>query len=75
MNTRFLPVTREEMEERGIWQPDFVYITGHWSIKLRHFSKFITFIFILDNIYFSRIIRLMNLSRQTHDFESLLKHI
>lgn len=28
MNTRFLPVTREEMEERGIWQPDFVYITG-----------------------------------------------
>ena len=28
MNTRFLPVTREEMEERGVWQPDFVYITG-----------------------------------------------
>ena len=28
MSTRFLPVTREEMEERGIWQPDFVYITG-----------------------------------------------
>lgn len=28
MSTRFLPVTRKEMEERGIWQPDFVYITG-----------------------------------------------
>ena len=24
----FLPVTREEMEARGITQPDFVYVTG-----------------------------------------------
>lgn len=28
MNTKFLPVTKEEMEARGIWQPDFVYICG-----------------------------------------------
>ena len=28
MNKDFLPVTREEMEERGIYQPDFVYISG-----------------------------------------------
>lgn len=28
MNTKFLPVTREEMEAQGIWQPDFVYICG-----------------------------------------------
>ncbi len=28
MNTKFLPVTREEMEARGIWQPDFVYVCG-----------------------------------------------
>ena len=25
---RFLPVTRQDMEERGIRQPDFVYVTG-----------------------------------------------
>ena len=24
----FLPVTRKELEEKGIWQPDFVYISG-----------------------------------------------
>lgn len=28
MSREFLPVTRAEMEERGIWQPDFVYISG-----------------------------------------------
>ncbi|HJC09888.1 MAG TPA: YgiQ family radical SAM protein [Candidatus Blautia merdigallinarum] len=28
MSRKFLPVTREEMEERGIFQPDFVYISG-----------------------------------------------
>ena len=28
MSTKFLPVTKEEMEARGIWQPDFVYICG-----------------------------------------------
>lgn len=28
MNTKFLPMTKEEMEARGIWQPDFVYICG-----------------------------------------------
>ena len=28
MNTKFLPVTKAEMEARGIWQPDFVYICG-----------------------------------------------
>ncbi len=28
MSGKFLPVTREEMEERGILQPDFVYILG-----------------------------------------------
>lgn len=28
MNTKFLPVTKEEMEARGIWQPNFVYICG-----------------------------------------------
>lgn len=28
MSRKFLPVTREEMEERGILQPDFVYISG-----------------------------------------------
>lgn len=28
MNTKFLPVIKEEMEARGIWQPDFVYICG-----------------------------------------------
>ena len=28
MSGKFLPVTREEMEERGIFQPDFVYISG-----------------------------------------------
>ena len=28
MNKDFLPVTREEMEEKGIFQPDFVYISG-----------------------------------------------
>ena len=28
LNKDFLPVTREEMEERGIYQPDFVYISG-----------------------------------------------
>lgn len=28
MSRGFLPVTRAEMEERGIWQPDFVYISG-----------------------------------------------
>lgn len=28
MNKKFLPVTKEEMEARGIWQPDFVYICG-----------------------------------------------
>lgn len=28
MSTKFLPVTKEEMETRGIWQPDFVYICG-----------------------------------------------
>ena len=26
--TGFLPITREEMEDRGITQPDFVYVTG-----------------------------------------------
>ena len=28
MSIKFLPVTKEEMEARGIWQPDFVYICG-----------------------------------------------
>ena len=28
MSKEFLPVTREEMEKRGIFQPDFVYISG-----------------------------------------------
>ena len=28
MSEKFLPVTRQEMEERGIFQPDFVYISG-----------------------------------------------
>lgn len=28
MSRGFLPVTKEEMEERGIFQPDFVYISG-----------------------------------------------
>ena len=28
MNKRFLPVTKEEMLERGIKQPDFVYVIG-----------------------------------------------
>ncbi len=28
MSRNFLPVTKEEMEERGIFQPDFVYISG-----------------------------------------------
>lgn len=28
MSTKFLPVTKKEMETRGIWQPDFVYICG-----------------------------------------------
>ena len=28
MSIKFLPVTKEEMEGRGIWQPDFVYICG-----------------------------------------------
>ena len=28
MSGRFLPVTKEEMEARGIFQPDFVYISG-----------------------------------------------
>ena len=28
MSAKFLPVTKEEMEARGIWQPDFVYICG-----------------------------------------------
>jgi uncharacterized radical SAM protein YgiQ len=28
MNKTFLPVTRQEMEQRGWTQPDFVYITG-----------------------------------------------
>ena len=28
MSREFLPVTRAEMEERGIWQPDVVYISG-----------------------------------------------
>lgn len=28
MKKQFLPVTREEMEKRGICQPDFVYISG-----------------------------------------------
>ena len=28
MSTKFLPVTKEEMEARRIWQPDFVYICG-----------------------------------------------
>ena len=28
MSIQFLPVNRKEMEERGIWQPDFVYISG-----------------------------------------------
>ena len=28
MSRKFLPVTREEMEKRGILQPDFVYISG-----------------------------------------------
>lgn len=28
MSREFLLVTRAEMEERGIWQPDFVYISG-----------------------------------------------
>lgn len=28
MSTKFLPVTKEEMKARGIWQPDFVYICG-----------------------------------------------
>lgn len=28
MSRNFLPVTREEMEARGILQPDFVYISG-----------------------------------------------
>lgn len=28
MNNAFLPITKQEMEERGWTQPDFVYITG-----------------------------------------------
>ena len=28
MSRGFLPVTRKELEEKGIWQPDFVYISG-----------------------------------------------
>mgnify|MGYP002792059110 FL=1 len=28
MTTGFLPVTRQEMEQRGITQPDFVYVSG-----------------------------------------------
>ena len=28
MSIKFLSVTKEEMEARGIWQPDFVYICG-----------------------------------------------
>lgn len=28
MSREFLPVTREELEARGVWQPDFVYVCG-----------------------------------------------
>ena len=28
MNTGFLPITKQEMLERGIRQPDFVYVIG-----------------------------------------------
>lgn len=45
MNTKFLPVTKEEMEARGIWQPDFVYICGdayvdHPSWRSHYYQTF-----------------------------------
>lgn len=41
-------------------------------MKVRHFFSLLLFISVLDNIYFSRFFRLINLSRQAQDSESLL---
>ena len=47
-------------------------MSGAWSSKLRSFFAKIHFIFsVLDNIYFSRFSRPLNLGRQAQDSESL----